>query len=75
LKINPLIFPIFLLKTGTQGEATDWLGIAEGEFGRMQNRLKQLAECFLSGEPVPRQRKPYKKRIAKIKRFSRPQTN
>jgi hypothetical protein len=29
-----------------------------------------LASCFLRGEPVPKQRRPYKKRIAKIKQFA-----
>jgi hypothetical protein len=62
-KVLPAIEAI--LATGTQGEAADWLGITENGFGRMRNRLSQLAECFLSGEPVPRQRRPYKKRTAK----------
>jgi hypothetical protein len=57
--------------TGTLGDALDWLGITEREFGRMRTRLDQLATCFLSGELVPRQRKPYKKRIAKSKQFQR----
>ena len=47
---------------GTQGEAADWLGITEGEIGRVRSRLGQLAKSFLSGEPVPKQRRPYKKR-------------
>ena len=33
----------------------------------MRARLGQLSKCFLSGETVPRQRKPYKKRVAKTK--------
>jgi hypothetical protein len=41
------------------------LGITETEFGRMRTRLSQLSKCFLNGEPVPRQRKPYKKRVVK----------
>jgi len=57
--------------TGTLGDALDWLGITEREFGRMRTRLDQLATCFLSGELVPRQRKPYKKRLAKSKQFQR----
>ena len=56
--------------TETQADATNWLGIKESEFGRMRTRLGQLAKCFLSGEPVPRQRKPYKKRIARTNQFS-----
>lgn len=27
----------------------------------MRNRLSQLGKCFVDGEPVPRQRRPYKK--------------
>jgi hypothetical protein len=70
---DPKVLPAIeaILATGTQGEAADWLGITESGFGRMRNRLSQLAECFLSGEPVPRQRRPYKKRIAKTQRLSR----
>jgi hypothetical protein len=56
--------------TGTHGEAADLLGTTESEFGRTRNRLSLLAKCFLSGEPVPKQRKPYKKRIAKTKLFA-----
>ena len=63
-----------LLATGTCGDAVDWLGITESEYGRKRIRLSQLAKCFLSGEPVPRQRKPYKKRVVKSKEFSGPAT-
>ena len=51
-----------LMTTGTRGEAAYWLGIAELEFDRMHTRVRHLARCFLSGEPVPKQRKPYKRR-------------
>jgi hypothetical protein len=63
LKVLPAIEAI--LATGTQGEAADWLGLTKSGFGRMRNRLSQLAECFLSGAPVPKQRRPYMKRTAK----------
>jgi hypothetical protein len=59
-----------IFTTGTHADAADWLGITEGEFGRMRTRLGQLAKCFLSGEPVPRQRRPYKKRVVKTKEFA-----
>lgn len=59
-----------LLATGTHCEAADWLGITESEFGRTHNRLSQLAECFLNGEPVPMRRRPYKKRGVKSNQFS-----
>jgi hypothetical protein len=55
-----------IFTTGTQADAAEWLGITESEFCRTRNRLNQLAKCFLSGEPVPKQRRPYKKRTAKI---------
>jgi hypothetical protein len=56
-----------LMASGTKADAADLLGVTESELGRTRNRLRQLAKCFLSGEPVPKQRKPYKKRIAKTK--------
>jgi len=58
-----------LLATGTQGEAADLLGITQSEFGRKRTRLSQLAKCFVSGEPVPSQRRPYKRRVVKSKEF------
>ena len=58
-----------IFTTVTQADAADWLGITETEFGRKRTRLGQLAKCFLSGEPVPKQRKPYKRRVAKAKQF------
>jgi hypothetical protein len=51
-----------LMTTGTRGDAACWLGIAELEFDRMHTRVRHLARCFLSGEPVPKQRRTYKKR-------------
>jgi hypothetical protein len=61
---DPKILPAIdaILATGTQGEAADWLGITGSGFGRIRNRLSQLARCFVSGEAVPKQRKPYKRR-------------
>jgi hypothetical protein len=50
------------MTTGTRGEAAYWLGVAELEFDRMHTRVKHLGKCFLSGEAVPKQRRPYKKR-------------
>jgi len=61
---DPKVLPTMdaLLMTGTQGEAAEWLGNTKSEFGRSCTRLRQLAGCFLSGDPVPKQRKPYMKR-------------
>ncbi len=74
---DPKVFPVIeaLSATGTLGVAADWLGITEGEFGRMRGRLGHLAKCFLSGEQVPKPRKPYKKRITMSKQFSSSQPN
>ena len=51
-----------LLAAGMQGAAADSLGMTDSQITRARNRLLQLAESFPSGKPVPRQRKPYKKR-------------
>jgi hypothetical protein len=51
-----------LMTTGTRVEAAYWLGVAELEFDRMHTRVRHLARCFVSGEPVPKQRRPYKRR-------------
>jgi hypothetical protein len=61
---DPKVLPAMesILATGTQTtEAAKWLGITESEFAQMRNRLGQLGECFLSGKPVPKQQRPYKK--------------
>lgn len=50
-------------ETGTFGEAMRDLGMTEQEFSRARNRLKQLAQCFQEDAVVPKQRKPYKKRV------------
>src|SRR5260370_8308369 len=52
-----------LLATGTQGEASDLLGITETEFGRNRTRLNQLAKCFCTGQPLPSPRTPYNTRV------------
>lgn len=51
-----------LATTGTRGEAAYWLGVAELEFDRMHTRVRHLAKCFVSGERVLKQRKPYRRR-------------
>ena len=59
--VLPAVEALFLAQT--QGAAARSLGIAEAQFNRTHNRLLQLARCFLSGEPVPKQRKSYKKHV------------
>ena len=51
-----------LLVAGAQGTTADSLGMTNSQFTRTHNRLHLLADSFRSGNPVPRQRKPYKKR-------------
>lgn len=47
----------------TLAEGAALLGISKDRFITVRSRLRKLGRCFLSGEPVPKQRKPYKKRI------------
>ena len=60
------VFPAIeaLEACGPMGEAAAYMGVTEQEFARYRARLKQLAECFLKKQQVPKQRKPYKKRAA-----------
>jgi hypothetical protein len=53
-----------LLATRTQAEAAVLLGATEYEFVRMRIRLGELGRCFLTGQPVPKQRRPYKRRAS-----------
>jgi hypothetical protein len=64
-RTDPSVFPAIeaLEATGPLAEAAAYMGVTEQEFSRMRTRLKQLGECFLSRAEVPKQRKPYKKRI------------
>jgi hypothetical protein len=60
-----------ILATGTQADAARFLATTDAGFTRMRNRLRQLGRCFENREPVPTQRKPYKKRV---KRRTAPNT-
>jgi hypothetical protein len=48
--------------TASKADAAAFLGATGSEFSRMHARLRQLGRCFVQGEPVPRQRRPYKRR-------------
>jgi hypothetical protein len=65
-KEDPSVFPAIeaLEACGPMGEAAEYMGVNEQEFARYRARLKQLAECFLKNQEVPKQRRPYKKRSA-----------
>jgi len=49
--------------TATLGAAAELLGTATADFCRMRSRLRRLGRCFETGERVPRQRRPYKRRL------------
>ncbi|HTT23054.1 MAG TPA: hypothetical protein VMG82_29260 [Candidatus Sulfotelmatobacter sp.] len=49
--------------TATSSAAADVLGTTTAGFCRMRSRLRQLGRCFQTGKRVPRQRKPYKRRL------------
>ncbi len=51
-----------ILATDTLGDAASLLGITEWRFSGMCTRLRELGNCFLTGEPAPRKRRTYKKR-------------
>jgi hypothetical protein len=49
--------------TATPGGAAELLGATRADFSRMRSRLRQLGRCFQRGERVPRQRRPYTRRV------------
>jgi hypothetical protein len=55
--------------TGTLAAGAEFLGTTEQGFCRKHTRLRQLATYFANGEPVPRQRKPYRTRHARWERL------
>jgi len=68
LREDAKVLPVIeaLLATGRYADAADRARLTNSEFTWMLTRLKKLGTCFLNGEPVPRRRRPYKRRIAKI---------
>ncbi len=52
-----------ILVMSTQGAAANSLGMTESRFTRTRSRLRELGRCFLSGEAVPGQGRPYKRRV------------
>jgi hypothetical protein len=51
--------------TGTSVAAAEFLGSTDAKLCRMNARVRQLGRCFLNGEQVPRQRRPYKRRVSR----------
>jgi hypothetical protein len=52
-----------ILATDTNADSARFLRTTDYGFTRMRTRLRQLGRCFENGEPVPRQREPYKKPV------------
>jgi hypothetical protein len=50
--------------TATARAAAELLGTMKATFCRMRSRLRQLGRCFQTGARVPRQRRPYRRRLA-----------
>jgi hypothetical protein len=48
---------------GRPAIGAELLGTTEADFCRMRSRLRQLGRCFLKSEPVPKQRRPYRRRV------------
>ncbi len=55
-----------ILATTTHDAAAELLGIRGADFCRVRSRLRQLGKCFLGNEPVPRRRRPYKRRLKSL---------
>jgi hypothetical protein len=49
--------------TETLAAGAELLGTTEADFCRKRSRLRQLGRCFLKSEPVPKQRRPYRRRV------------
>ena len=59
LNVLPAVEALFLAQA--QRAAARSLGMTEAQFNRTHNRLLHLGRCFLSGEPVPRQKEALQK--------------
>lgn len=66
-KVLPAMEALYETKTK---HAAKWLGVTEREFGGMLRRLRQLRVCFLNGEPVPKQRRAYRKRATQTRKVT-----
>jgi len=52
-----------LLAAGTSSRAAALLGLPAARFDLMRVRLRRLGKCFVIGEQVPRQRRPYRRHV------------
>lgn len=67
---DPKLLPVLraIEATRNYAKAAALLGLTASEFSRMRYWLLRVGKYFLSGEPPPEQRKPYKKRRASTAR-------
>jgi hypothetical protein len=67
----PKLFPVVraIKATRNDNEAAALLGVTLTEFRRLDSRLVRLGHCFSTGEPLPKQRKPYRRRVSNTKHF------
>ena len=49
--------------TTTPAAATELLGATKADLCRVRSRLRELGRCFQTGDPVPRKRRPYRRRM------------
>jgi len=54
-----------ILATGNPDDPAQQLRTRKADVCRTRARLRQLGRCFLNGELVPRQRRPYKRRVSR----------
>lgn len=52
-----------ILAGGSRDDAAEFLGVTDAQFGRIRNRLRLLGRYFEAGRTVPKQRKPYRRRV------------
>jgi len=66
---DPSVLPAIqsILATGTPDDAAEFLGITDARFSRLRTRIRQLGNCFMTGEDhIPKQRRRYKKRAKRV---------
>jgi hypothetical protein len=68
----PKLLPVIraIKATRNDNDAAALLGVTISKFRRMDSRLVRLGHCFLTGEPLPKQRKPYRRRASNTEPFS-----
>ena len=67
-KLNPELIPVFgcISSCTAYAEAQADLGMDARSFGRARSRLRVLYTCFNTGRPIPKQRRVYRTRRARM---------